>query len=777
MEKVVKTAEAGNSRTEIITAILLYMLILFVTFSTVFLGNKSLYPITYAGRSTDYLIRNASVIKYIDAGGIYTDNGAADWVEIPIMSAAYTSIHNGEMPLWNIFNSFGMPIIDNNNGSTLAPLAFLLYFNNSEMAWNIMYIIRIFVIMLFTYMFIKELGLKFSIAFTGGVVFGLSGYVMLYLNIFFMHVDAFLPLLMWMTLCYVNTGKIKYWIGSSLTVAAMCLGGNPQNLITCCLLAYAFFIFKTFTSPNCLNKLKTITIYTCCFISGIILTLGYWFSFLTLYLNCYSYHVNSGLRVKTIQEIFGIILPVENFISTARGNWMPYLGIVPISAIIIHLEFGKDKKYHKEKLFFLTFVIVFILKIIGFPLINWIGKLPVLNELLFTKYNSSIYFALVVLVAFALNDLQTNKCNKRKWIQCVFIILIAIGTNITFYSKIFESNELLNRYLKVISFVLIFAAIITVMCTIISKTFYLLLMEILLCIEMISYPLNNKNLLIPKGEAFGYPEFIMELKNLQENDYDRVFCVDRLLMGNLSAIYKVCNVGGISATPEIHYWNFMNELILQHNIDLQIVTTQSSTYYPTSKKYLDMIGAKFFMVDNNQKIEDPSLIPVYEKKGLTIYRNDNSFEKAYTVHDVVQVTNEEEALAVMKEETFDFSQSAVVEGNLIYTLSDTTNEKNDVVTIDEYQANSVSIRCAMSTDGLLILNDLYYPGWSVYVNGKKQEILRTNDVMRGVYLSQGNNNVKFVYRPKAFIMGSAISIIYVAAFIVGINIFKRENKT
>ena len=98
-----------------------------------------------------------------------------------------------------------MPIIDNNNGSTLAPLAFLLYFNNSEMAWNIMYIIRIFVIMLFTYMFIKELGLKFSIAFTGGVVFGLSGYVMLYLNIFFMHVDAFLPLLMWMTLCYVNT--------------------------------------------------------------------------------------------------------------------------------------------------------------------------------------------------------------------------------------------------------------------------------------------------------------------------------------------------------------------------------------------------------------------------------------------------------------------------------------------------------------------------------------------------------------------------------------------
>ena len=110
-------------------------------------------------------------------------------------------------------------------------------------------------------------------------------------------------------------------------------------------------------------------------------------------------------------------------------------------------------------------------------------------------------------------------------------------------------------------------------------------------------------------------------------------------------------------------------------------------------------------------------------------------------------------------------------------MSDTTNEKNDVVTIDEYQANSVSIRCAMSTDGLLILNDLYYPGWSVYVNGKKQEILRTNDVMRGVYLSQGNNNVKFVYRPKAFIMGSAISIIYVAAFIVGINIFKRENKT
>lgn len=777
MEKMVKMFGASGFVKKAFVASLLYMVALLLVFSDVFFSGKSLYPITYAGRSTEYLIDNDEVLENINAGGIYADAGAADWVEIPIMSAAAWDVSNSEMPLWNMYNSMGMPIVDNNNGSTLAPFSFLLYWSNSELTWSIMYILRVFTIMIFTYLFLEELGINFGAAFIGGIVFGFSGYVMLYLNIFFMHVDAFLPMLMWMTLRYAKGRKLSQWVGCSFIVAAMCVGGNPQNLITCCLLAFSFFLFFIFAiyDFDIKIKIKAIALYTCCFLSGIVLTLGYWLSFFTLYANCYSYHGNAGLGIKSLQELVGLILPRGYFTPAVRANWMPYLGMLPFSVILIFTKWRKGNKFRKEKIFFSAFIVLFVLKIVGFPLINWIGRLPILNNLSFTKYNSGIYFAAAVLVAMAINDMENSESKVSQWLQCAFMVLAAAWASAVYHVDIYSDEESFNSYLKIMSIMLVVAVIPLVTCTVASKkNFFVLFMEIILCVEMVSYPLSRRNLLITRGAAFETPPFVAELKELQDNDYDRVFCVDKLLMGNLSALYKICSVGGISATPEIHYWNFMNELILNHNINLQMVTTQSSSYYPASKKYLDMLGAKFFMADDERKIDDSSLIPVYETSRLTIYRNEDAFEKAYTVHSVVQVNNEEEALEIMKKKEFDFSQRAVVEGERLNFRTDMLDSQKDIIEIDEYKANSVMIRCNMATDGLLILNDLYYPGWHVYVNGEKQEILRTNDVMRGVYLQKGNNVVQFIYRPTAFWLGSIVSMAYAVVLVISTIIYQKE---
>ena len=781
MEKMVNCQGNISYQKRHLIAILVYVALLAMIFSPVLFGDKSIYPLTYAGRSTEYLISDPSLLNNIDHGGIYTDAGASDWVEIPLMTAAAHTVRNYELPFWNMYNSLGMPIIDNNNGSTLAPFSLIIYIGNSEMAWNIMYIVRLLFIMVFTYLFLHELGLKYLPSVTGGILFGFSGYVMFYLNIFFMHADAFLPMLMWTTLKYMKNKTYGWWLWCSATITAMCLGGNPQNLITCCILSFTFFLVHTFDRRSFdkaerIKTLKRIFKYLGCYISGILLSLGYWLSFFTLYANSYSYHANAGLQVLKPESLWGIIIPRGRFEQAYRGLWLPYAGILTVGLILLQIRFGKQALYQKTKIFFSIFVVLFLSKIVGFPLLQWVGNLPILNELSFTKYNSCIYFSLVVLAAIAINDMILAANRKRDFLLGVLLTSLTVILNFLYHGKYFENDLRAVSFWELVFIVSLILVICYWLVYILRKNALKhVVVAVTLCAELISYTYYCSDLFIPYGAAFETPPFVNKLKEIQHDEKDRIFCVGNILMGNLSALYNICSINGVSATPEIHYWNFMNELVLNHNINLQMVTTQSTAYYPPCKKILDMLGVKYIVIDDYGEIDAEHLSLVYDSGRLKIYENTAAAPRAYAVHNIIPVNNEEEALAIMKENMLDYSTCAIVEQETSREFMQTEASVSDIVEVVDYKANSVSIQCHMGSEGLLILSDLYYPGWNVYVNGEKKEIVRTNDILRGVYLEQGDSMVKFVYRPMAFYMGMALSACYlVLLIVVGIINYKGK---
>lgn len=757
-----------------IWAIVTYLIFLCIAFAPAVFGDDSLYPMTYTGRSAEYLLSDEELLENIDAGGIFTDSGASDWVEIPMVMAAAENIRNEELPLWNPYNSLGMPVIDNNNGSTLAPFTMLLYLNDSEMMWNLMYLLRILLAMFGTFLFLEELGLCYGLALAGGIIFGFSGYVMFYFNIFFFHVDAFLPMLMWVTVCLSKKFSFRRWTACTLVVAAMCLGGNPQNLITCCILAVCYFVFCNIFVGK--DKIKNILLYLCCYVFAVLLTMGYWLSFLTLYQSSYSYHANAGMQAKMLKELLGFVIPVGRFAARYR-EWMPYVGGSVALTVLIQLTWKRAMPYWKEKVFFAAFAFLFILKIIGAPFIHELGRLPILNELGFVKYNSPVYFAVAVLAVFALNDMFKSQNRVRIRLQCVVIAVIAVLFCFIYQTGILSQMERANRYLLAASIGLI---LITVL--LFSGFFFQKLrisqigIVLLICVELVSYPVSQWDILVPKGAAFQEPDFVQQLKVQQEHTYDRVFCVGNILIGNLSALYGIPSAGGISPLPEIHYWNFMKEFVLNHKIDLQMVTAQSSVYTPESKKYLDMLGVKFLIIDDFGEIIDASLEPVYDSGRLKIYRNLSAFGKAFTVHQVLCSEDEKETFSVFETGDIDFTREAVVESTQDIAVQPLSGMEADEVEITEYCANSVNIRCNMQEDGILVLSDLYYPGWNAYVNGRQREVLRTNDILRGVFLEAGVQEVVFRYEPSGWKTGVLISIVSVIVFGIGAIVYGRKKK-
>ncbi|GDX89462.1 hypothetical protein LBMAG45_13180 [Nitrospirota bacterium] len=64
------------------------------------------------------------------------------------------------------------------------------------------------------------------------------------------------------------------------------------------------------------------------------------------------------------------------------------------------------------------------------------------------------------------------------------------------------------------------------------------------------------------------------------------------------------------------------------------------------------------------------------------------------------------------------------------------------------EPNTASMRVTTDAAAFLIFNNVDHPGWNVYVNGKKGELVRANRIFQGVFLEgAGSYDVVFKFRP------------------------------
>lgn len=64
---------------------------------------------------------------------------------------------------------------------------------------------------------------------------------------------------------------------------------------------------------------------------------------------------------------------------------------------------------------------------------------------------------------------------------------------------------------------------------------------------------------------------------------------------------------------------------------------------------------------------------------------------------------------------------------------------------------------AGATGGHLVMLDSYSDDWRVTVDGRPASVTRANGLFRAVRLNPGHHEVAFVYRPRAFLIGAAVS--------------------
>jgi hypothetical protein len=91
---------------------------------------------------------------------------------------------------------------------------------------------------------------------------------------------------------------------------------------------------------------------------------------------------------------------------------------------------------------------------------------------------------------------------------------------------------------------------------------------------------------------------------------------------------------------------------------------------------------------------------------------------------------------------------------------------NESVTITRYEPQRVELTAVLEYPGLVILADLFYPGWRLTIDGAPAPIYRTNHAMRGAAVKAGKHRLVYTYEPLSVLLGLALTIAGVLALTV-----------
>ncbi len=141
----------------------------------------------------------------------------------------------------------------------------------------------------------------------------------------------------------------------------------------------------------------------------------------------------------------------------------------------------------------------------------------------------------------------------------------------------------------------------------------------------------------------------------------------------------------------------------------------------------------------------------YIGDSMYIYKLGEAAPRTYVATKIIPADSE----AVINDAVlpdFNHATEALIDGASLSNLSaplldGTASEGQTKATVTSYTDNAVTIDATTDHPGVVVLHDLFYPGWEVRVDGVKKPILHTNILFRGVEIPAGHHSVEFSFHP------------------------------
>ncbi len=194
---------------------------------------------------------------------------------------------------------------------------------------------------------------------------------------------------------------------------------------------------------------------------------------------------------------------------------------------------------------------------------------------------------------------------------------------------------------------------------------------------------------------------------------------------------------------------------------------------------LDVLNVKYVLLPKVVEVPEPHFRLVYRGESQ-VYENLYAFPRAFFAARALVVPDTHRRLETLRGfSRRDFARTVIVEREVPQPALARPEPVGDEVTpvvIVRYQADAIEMRVDASSAGFVVVSDNYHPDWRAWVDGKPTEILRANHIMRALPVGPGSHLVTMRFLARAEIAGLLVSNLgwLMLVVVVALGVAKRR---
>ena len=683
----------------------------------------------------------------------------------------------GAIPYWvpNVWG--GMPFMSLLHPGVFYPPSILFLLQDTVLAINLFYFLHFLVLGLFIFLLGKLWGLSFAARLCASVTGMLSGFIFgsVLLSNYFM-AAVWLPLIFWLYLKYRQEKHIGYFIGTVLAIATQTLASCPEISVMTVVLLFLHQLWFT-------SKEEGISAYLRITLSlGLAVFLALGLSALQLWPSAklmphsprtmgMSYDIHSIWSLE-LPKLASLVLSPGYIGESSTGDFLygflhtVHMGLLALVFILIGFFIRKEKPIGFWLVVFL-FGIWFALGKYN-PFYEYIyHSVPLLKLFRFpSKYFYVSSFAAIFLTGYVLDYILKNTESRRLKIVPILSVLIFVFGMVAILGIWQPTLGIENSMAILFVFGLIY---ILFYFGKLKKTVFTVVIFLLIFIDLSIKEFK----LLPLIDRSFYEEKPVYMKYLQNT-----FGKHRIFSGSLQKDPDVVKFP--NAPSALHTVKVMKQYLAPYTgmvygvenvvgrpglglglkYQLIWISILSQSNPEMRLRILARSNVKYWINLDQPTLFTPDGEPVISPNRIYVLKD--ALPRAYLAPNM-RVLNEHAVLNTYYAASFDPRKEVLLSQPVEFQPSDHFQGQVEQVT---YQPNHVTIKTRQDGNGFLVLNDTYFPGWTVTVDGKAGTILKANHYYRAVQLGPGEHTLEFDYFPEGFKEGLIVSAIFLLILIV-----------
>ncbi|MDR3642913.1 MAG: hypothetical protein P4L74_04780 [Candidatus Doudnabacteria bacterium] len=346
---------------------------------------------------------------------------------LPWWNLSREIIRSGHFPFWNVFSGNGLPLMANMQSAVFFPLTWLFYFFNIRFALGAYAFVKLFLMGMFTYLYLRELKLRHSSSLLGAILFAFCNSNAIWFLWPLTSVILILPLSFYLIEKYFNSADLKYALWLAPVTALGLFAGHPQTFFYIFCAIYGYTIFKAFSSGFSLKQgtvrvILLSAIYFLGFAISLVAVLPF-LEYLKLSANL-NYRAGFAENPFYLQPLMFLANLIPDFYGNTGVKNFSYLlvpnygelalGYIGITGLLLGLcAFGRTMK--KQIWFFIAAALLSLALVYHAPVIySLINKLPGFN----LNYNNRLLylwaFFASVFASFGLENILNEKVSRKR---------------------------------------------------------------------------------------------------------------------------------------------------------------------------------------------------------------------------------------------------------------------------------------------------------------------------------------------------------------------------